>query len=480
MQPWQHVRGLYASVRASASRQGERAGALWRRLRGGGPAEQSDAPDSPPDPRGEAHLEAVAASLRSLLDDDRIPQRVRQALDSDYAAIERLVEKLEQGQVFIAAFGRVSVGKSSLLNALLGEPAFSTSVLHGETRVENHANWEALDTGGAVLIDTPGLDEVGGEGREALAKEVAARADIVMFVVEGDLTATEAEALAAVHEAHRPLLLVLNKADRYTPAERERLLERLRERTAGRVPPEWIVPVSAAPAPQTVIAVDDEGTERELRRPRPPEVAPLRMTLADLLEREGKTLAAVNAGLFAGRLADSVSERIVALRKQLARELIERYAVGKGLGMAFNPVPLLDLFALGADVHMVMALGRLYGMPVSRVEADRLLRAIAAQIAATAALVTGIHVGSSLLKGASLGLSTLITASAQGAVGYASSVVVGRAAEQFFAQGKSWGEGGPKRVVHDILSEVDQDSLLNEGRDAIEARLRRARGAFSR
>ena len=48
-----------------------------------------------------------------------------------------------------------------------------------------------------------------------------------IFVVDGDMTSAEIAALSTLAKTQRPLLLALNKADRYTDEERERLLERL-------------------------------------------------------------------------------------------------------------------------------------------------------------------------------------------------------------------------------------------------------------
>ena len=72
-------------------------------------------------------------NLRALLEDNKIPAAIRAAMQSEFDAIDALSQKLNREEIHIAAFGRVSVGKSSLLNALLGEPRFSTSPLHGET-----------------------------------------------------------------------------------------------------------------------------------------------------------------------------------------------------------------------------------------------------------------------------------------------------------------------------------------------------------
>ena len=45
-------------------------------------------------------------------------------------------------------------------------------------------HWSEIEAAGVFLIDTPGLDEAGGEVREDMAKEVANRSDLVIFVLE--------------------------------------------------------------------------------------------------------------------------------------------------------------------------------------------------------------------------------------------------------------------------------------------------------
>lgn len=195
---------------------------------------------------GDGHLTLARESLRELLDDRRVPPPVREALAEEYQQLQLLLEKIEQGHIHIAVFGRVSVGKSALLNALLGEIRFSTSPLHGETTRATHARWQEYDAGGVFLIDTPGINEVSGETREQLAHDVASRSDLVMFVVDGDITDTELRALRQVKGVAQRLVLVLNKTDRYTQSDRDLLLKTLRQRTKGLIQPEDILTVAAA------------------------------------------------------------------------------------------------------------------------------------------------------------------------------------------------------------------------------------------
>ena len=422
---------------------------------------------------GDGHLALARESLRELLDDQRVPPPVRAALAEEYRQLQVLLEKIEHGHIHIAVFGRVSVGKSALLNALLGETRFSTSPLHGETTRAAHARWQEYDAGGVFLIDTPGINEVSGETREQLAHDVASRSDLVMFVVDGDITDTELKALRQVKGAAQRLVLVLNKIDRYTQADRELLLETLRRRSAGLIQPQDILTVAAQPAERIVILVDAEGNETETRRRPPTDVTALRERIWDILKAEGKTMAALNAGLFAGRFSDRLTREIVVIRRDLADKVVRKYCLAKGVAVALNPIPVADILAaVATDAAMIVHLGRVYGLPINRVEAGALLKTIFTQLAFLMGTVWVMNLVAAALKGISLGLSTVVTAGAQGAVAWYGTYVVGRAAEQYFAQGKSWGEGGPKRVVQDILDSLDRESLLAQARDDILARLK--------
>ena len=412
-------------------------------------------------------------SLRELLDDRRVPPPVRAALADDYQQLQLLLEKIEHGHIHIAVFGRVSVGKSALLNALLGETRFSTSPLHGETTRAAHARWREYDAGGGFLIDTPGINEVAGEERERLAHDIATRSDLVLFVVDGDLTDSELKALRQVKGAAQRLVLVLNKIDRYTRTDRKLLLQTLRERVAGSIQPQDILTAAAQPAERVVILVDAEGSETETRRQPPPDVTALRERIWDILKAEGKTMAALNAGLFAGRFSDRLTREIVAIRRDLAEKVVRNYCLAKGVAVALNPIPVADILAaVATDAAMMIHLSRVYGLPITRGEAGSLLKTISVQLAFLMGTVWVMNLAAAALKGISLGLSTVVTAGAQGAVAWYGTYVVGKAAERYFAQGKSWGEGGPKRVVQDILDSLDRESLLAQARDDILSRLR--------
>jgi len=383
-----------------------------------------------------------------------------------------MLDKIEHGHLHISVFGRVSTGKSSLLNALIGEDRFSVSPIHGETRYSTMEAWDEEQVGGVFLIDTPGLDEAGGEDREALAREVAGRSDLVIFALDSDITETELDALRAVLMQGRPVIVVLNKADLYTAAERDALVASIRGKTAGLIDPEHVIVAAAQPRAQTVVEIDAAGNEVAVERVREPDVGMLRLKLWEILEAEGKTLAALNASLFAADLSDQVGRRILAARREIGDKLVRTYCIGKGIAVAFNPVPVADLFAAAfIDVGMVVHLSRVYDLPLSKKEAGSIVKVIIAEAAALMTTVWALHLVSSALKVGTLGLSTILTAGAQGAIAYYSTYLVGQAAAEYLAKGKSWGDGGPKKVVKQILDSLERDTVLRDAKREIQARL---------
>jgi GTPase len=416
----------------------------------------------------------VAESLRGLLDDPSIPGNVRDAMAADFRRVETMLDRLEREELHVAVFGRVSVGKSALGNALLGRDAFAVGVLHGTTTEADAARLDEASRAGLVLIDTPGINELGGEAREKLAFEVAEVSDLIVFVADGDLTREERDALRVLASTRRPLLLVLNKADRYGDEEREGLLEQLRRHAAGMVRREDVIAVAARPSARAVIETDAQGKERRTSQVMPAEVAALKSRLLAIAEREGKTLSAINAGLFAGRLTDQVTQRVAATRRDVASGVIRQYCIAKSVGVALNPLPVADLLlAGGLDAAMVVQLGRVYGLPLTRSESGRLVAVITTQLAALMGAVWGVQLVASALKGLSGGLSVVVTAAAQGALGWYATVLIGRAAEHYLITGKSWGEHGAKRAVADIVASLDRDSILREAREEILLRLRK-------
>ena len=120
-------------------------------------------------------------------------------------------------RVHITLFGLRNAGKSSLINALTGQPLAVVSPIKGTTTDPVKKAMELLPLGPVLLTDTPGLDDSGDLGAQRVekAKGALSHTDIALHVVDAaqGLTASDEAMLAQYRDRGLPYLLVMNKAD---------------------------------------------------------------------------------------------------------------------------------------------------------------------------------------------------------------------------------------------------------------------------
>ena len=118
-------------------------------------------------------------------------------------------------RLHIALFGRRNVGKSSLINALMGQQIAIVSDVAGTTTDPVSKSMEILPLGPCVLIDTAGFDDTGevGDLRTERTREVIKQADIAILVTDGTTLDKELAWAALLKQANVPFVAVLNKVD---------------------------------------------------------------------------------------------------------------------------------------------------------------------------------------------------------------------------------------------------------------------------
>ena len=247
--------------------------------------------------------------LSSIVDD-----HLDFASETDVSAkrIEAVREQLDEGELSVAVVGEINRGKSTFLNALLGETVFPSRTMvctagvtvldHGERpraevvykdgtsedidlageapaqilkEVVSRSNKDVQDiqvtrvwypnpfTGnGLVLVDTPGVNDPD-HWREEITYSYLAEADAVIMLLDPmqPLSASETEFLDTkiLDRSIANLIFVVNKIDDVPQSDREDALARVEEMLAEHVPNPTVYPVAAKPALEAK-KVDDQST----------------------------------------------------------------------------------------------------------------------------------------------------------------------------------------------------------------------------
>jgi small GTP-binding protein len=402
------------------------------------------------------------------------------ALAKEIADLEAISKKLEEGRVEIVLFGEIDTGKSALINALVGQAVAEVDVRGGWTQEVWSASWSGcgycvpgLERSQVVLLDTPGINEVDGVARAAMAHDAAARADLILFVTDSDLNQTEHAALVQLAASHKPIILVFNKIDNYTARQREQLREALGDsRLRGIVRPEDVVETAADPLPRETVIEGPGGAERSEYRQPPPQVEALKARILEVLEREGKALVALNAAMYAADKSDRIAALKVRMRDEQATAIIWSYAAMKSIGVALTPLPVVDVVGGSAvDATMVVTLAHVYGMSLTWTNARQLIESILKAAGWVMLGEMATHLAASLFKGLTFGAGTALTALPQGAAAGYGSYIVGQAAKYYFEHGASWGGEAPKAVVARILEATDKQSVLGRLKAEISEKL---------
>ena len=120
-------------------------------------------------------------------------------------------------RIHIGIFGKRNAGKSSLINALTNQELSVVSDVKGTTTDPVFKAMELLPLGPVVLIDTPGIDDMGklGEMRVKQALKALNRCDFVLLVADATegLTKEDEDFLILLKEKSIPSITVMNKAD---------------------------------------------------------------------------------------------------------------------------------------------------------------------------------------------------------------------------------------------------------------------------
>ncbi len=439
----------------------------------------------------ENRFDLARASLQNSL--KRYQANTPASAQADIALLNETLSKLDQGLYCIAAFGLVSRGKSAVLNALIGEQVLAVGPLNGVTKFPRSVRWQPNSQTQIDLIDTPGLDEINGEIRGQMAQEIASKADLILFIIAGDITKLEYQALCELRTAQKPLLLVFNKSDLYPEQERQTIYAELQN--IGNEPTEpaasaaatatsemlhrllsadEVVMVAADPAAMQVRTEYSDGTSKSTWEKPAPQVEPLKAKILNLLATEGPSLLAINALVQARSTESHLAETTLSTMESESQQLVWKFAQYKALAIALNPIVFFDVMVgVFIDLLMVRSLAKLYNLPITSYQTSKPIVGVLFSGASLllgeifTVLVFGIGRSDDFMAGWAAVPGYFAGGILQGAIAGYGAYAVGKAAQVYLSQGSTWGRLGANTVMREILKDVDSETIISRLRDEL-------------
>lgn len=409
-----------------------------------------------PTPQIQLPQEKSAIAQENLLAVQRQVQHIQDRVAQQHllSRSRELAASLERGALKVVVFGTGSAGKTSLVNALIGEMVGEVGATMGTTTLGQAYTLRLQGLSRDILlIDTPGILEAGllGSEREDLARQWATEADLLLFVVDNDLRQSEYEPLRILAEIGKRSLLIFNKSDLYTADEKAVIVSQLRARVQPFIPQSDVVAIAAHPASYRLETGD-------LVRP-DPDIVPLIKRIANVLRAEGEDLVADNILLQSQRLSDETRRLIDKQRRRQAEQIIDRFQwLGAGV-IAVTPVPVVDLLATAAvNAQMVVEIGKVYGCELNIDRGRELALSLGKTLVSLGVVKGAVQLLSTALQ---FNVATyLVGKSIQGVTAAYLTRIAGKSFVEYFRQDQDWGDGGMVQVVQQQFRLVQKEEFV--------------------
>jgi uncharacterized protein (DUF697 family) len=265
------------------------------------------------------------------------PETDRQPLETAIAALE---PEFSRPTLQVAIVGTQGTGKTALQKAL-----------------------ETQDFGsGITFVETEPLFTL----LEGNGEKTALESDLVLYLLNGDLTDSEWQILHSFTRQYQRVILLLAKQDRFPLEEKEEILLSLKQRVKDTIPAAEILAIAAAPAAMRVRQHRADGTVVESREAQPAAIENLETCLTRIFQQEREHLVLGTIWRQAIALQQQGKTLLDESRRTRALPIVERYQWLAAATAFANPLPALDLVAAAAiNGQMLVDLGEIYQQKIS-------------------------------------------------------------------------------------------------------------------
>lgn len=295
--------------------------------------------------------------------------------------IHQIASEMDREAVRLLVMGGKGAGKTSLIQQL-------------------QSSWQANAPKPVSLLEAPSFS-VGTEtglAADAIALKQAMTADLVLFLVTGDLTDSELQTLKQLATRKRTLL-IFNKQDQYLPDDRQILLNRMREWGQGWLNQADVMAIATDPRPLKVRRYQEDGSLHEWLEDQQPNIADLAQRLTAILQTESRHLVLASSLGNARAVKAQAAAALNDMRRTRALPIVEQFQwIAAGTAFA-SPIPSLDVVATAAiNVQMILDLGKIYQQKFSLDQAQKVVTALGSLILKLGLVELSTRAIASLLK----------------------------------------------------------------------------------
>jgi len=302
-------------------------------------------------------------------------------------AIDEIREQQRRQQtseVFIAIFGEISTGKSSLVKALLPKADLESDPKGGTTQHVAHYRWQSASGDSVVIADLPGFNL---EHNPEILEE-ARRAHLVVFLCDTDITRSQMEQLDGLLESGKPLIIALNKVDQFSNSEASAIADNISERTG--INRNDVVFIKTG-GREEVIRLLHDGSEELLERDRAGNIEPLRKVLQRHLDNNAELMEQLRDTAILLLAAEKLEQARDAHREQQAAELVQTYSRRAIVGALAAVAPGSDLVIQGLlATRLLQSLCKVYNVSVKDVEIESFIRLAGGKVKRMTAITLAI------------------------------------------------------------------------------------------
>ena len=303
------------------------------------------------------------------------------------AAVHEIKEqqrRKQSGEIYIAIFGEISTGKSSLVKALLPEADLHSDPRGGTTLNISHYRWQAGSGDSVVIADLPGFNL---DSNPEILEE-ARRAHLVVFLCDSDITRSQMEQLRELLAIPKPLIVALNKVDRFAASEANQIAENITQRTG--VSREDVVFVQTG-GHEEVIKLLRDGHEETVTRDRKQDIEPLRIALQRKLDDDHQLMEQLRDTAVLLLASEKLEEARDKHREKQSSELVTTYSRRAVVGALAAVAPGSDIIIQGVlATRLIQSLCKVYDVSVKEVEIESFLRLAGGKVKKMTALTLAI------------------------------------------------------------------------------------------